>query len=92
MQIDTVSAPAAATPTDSGTPISRATEENGLGRDAFLTLLLTQLANQDPLEPIKDQAFVAQLAQFSSLEQLRDIRGLNDRRVDAILREGLACV
>ena len=47
--------------------------DQGLDRDAFLRLLLAQLANQDPLEPVKDQAFVAQLAQFSSLERLQEI-------------------
>lgn len=54
-------------------PTSLVNQESGLDRDAFLRLLLTQLANQDPLEPLKDQAFVAQLAQFSSLERLEDI-------------------
>jgi flagellar basal-body rod modification protein FlgD len=44
-----------------------------LGKDAFLRLLTVQLKNQDPLEPIKNEAFVAQLAQFSSLEQLQNI-------------------
>jgi flagellar basal-body rod modification protein FlgD len=44
-----------------------------LGREAFLELLISQLANQDPLSPMKDQEFVAQLAQFSSLEQLESI-------------------
>jgi flagellar basal-body rod modification protein FlgD len=42
----------------------------GLGREAFLQLLVTQLAHQDPLKPQDDGAFIAQLAQFSSLEQL----------------------
>lgn len=41
-----------------------------LGRDAFLRLLTTQLQNQDPLDPVQNEDFVAQLAQFSSLEQL----------------------
>jgi len=43
---------------------------NGLGRDAFLKLLVTQLQHQDPTQPQADTQFVAQLAQFSSLEQL----------------------
>jgi flagellar basal-body rod modification protein FlgD len=46
-----------------------------LGREAFLELLISQLSHQDPLEPMKDQEFVAQLAQFSSLEQLESING-----------------
>ena len=44
-----------------------------LGRDAFLRLLTLQLRIQDPLDPVKNEAFVAQLAQFSSLEQLTSI-------------------
>jgi flagellar basal-body rod modification protein FlgD len=41
-----------------------------LDRDAFLQLLISQLENQDPLSPMQDHEFVAQLATFSSLEQL----------------------
>ena len=47
---------------------------DGLGRDAFLSLLVTQLQHQDPLQPQADGEFLAQLAQFSSLESLQDIR------------------
>ena len=47
---------------------------SGLGREAFLQLLVTQLAHQDPMEPQKDGEFIAQLAQFSSLEQLTHIQ------------------
>lgn len=50
--------------------------EKALGRDAFLKLLVAQLRHQDPLKPQDDSAFVAQLAQFSSLEQTM---GINDR-------------
>lgn len=45
-----------------------------LGRNAFLQLLTTQLAHQDPLKPQADGEFIAQLAQFSSLEQLTEMR------------------
>lgn len=50
---------------------SRATQ---MGQDAFLQLLTTQLAHQDPTNPMENGEFVAQLAQFSSLEQLTQIQ------------------
>lgn len=39
-----------------------------MGRDQFLNLLVTQMRNQNPLDPISDSDFIAQLAQFSTLE------------------------
>jgi flagellar basal-body rod modification protein FlgD len=53
--------PTAATQTD---------RADAMGRDAFLKLLVTQLQHQDPTKPQGDAEFIAQLAQFSSLEQL----------------------
>ena len=44
------------------------TGQSGMGQKDFLTLFTTQLKNQDPLDPVKNEAFVAQLAQFSQLE------------------------
>jgi flagellar basal-body rod modification protein FlgD len=52
---------------------SAAKASQSLGKDAFLTLLITQLQNQDPLNPADSTEFTAQLAQFSSLEQLSQI-------------------
>jgi len=47
--------------------------DSGLGQNAFLQLLVTQLQHQDPLQPQDDTQFLAQLAQFTSLEQLTNI-------------------
>ncbi|MBI5213762.1 MAG: hypothetical protein HY957_10415 [Nitrospirae bacterium] len=53
-----------------GSTQSAAKEKSGaLDQDAFLKLLIAQLKNQDPLNPMKDTEFIAQLASFSSLEQ-----------------------
>ena len=62
----------------SGTQMPQTSEQkkndgNSLGQDAFLKLLTTQLAHQDPMAPKEDGEFMAQLAQFSSLEKLTEI-------------------
>ena len=58
------------TTTSSSAPL----KQKDLGKDAFLQLLVTQLQNQDPTKPQADGEFIAQLAQFSSLEQLTSMQ------------------
>lgn len=57
-----------------------------LGRDQFITLLVAQLQNQDPLEPVTNEDFVSQLAQFSTLE---GIEGLNASFSDVLALQNL---
>jgi len=76
------------------TSVSALTENNpkptnptaGLGRDAFMQLLLAQLRNQDPLKPMEDRDFIAQLAQFNVLEQMQ---ALNEAVQTLVLTQGL---
>lgn len=64
-------------PTSGSTPSATApsigSATKGLGEDAFLQLLTTQLENQNPLQPQDPTQFVAELAQFSSLDMLSQI-------------------
>ena len=73
MAIDSVTgATSATTNTTGASPLT--TKADAVGRDAFLKLHVTQLQHQNPLEPQPDGEFLAQLAQFSSLESLQDIQ------------------
>ena len=45
----------------------------GMGKDDFLRILITQLTYQDPTAPMQDREFIAQMAQFSSLEQMQNM-------------------
>jgi len=77
------------TQTSATSDLSKALGTNkAMGRDAFLKLLVAQLKNQDPLKPQDNSAFVAELAQFSSLEQSM---GVNDRLDQMMLQnQGMA--
>lgn len=60
-----------------------------LGRDAFLRLLTTQLQNQDPLSPMENEAFVAQLAQFSSVEGIKGMQASLETMVGSMRSDQL---
>lgn len=49
------------------------TSSDTLGKDQFLSILVTQLRNQDPMQPLQDKDFIAQMAQFTSVEQLMNM-------------------
>ncbi|WP_263261016.1 flagellar hook assembly protein FlgD [Pseudomonas sp. RIT-PI-S] len=61
------------TSSTSSSSTSSATGSQSLGKDTFLQLLVTQLKNQNPLDPQDNSAFVAQLAQFSSVEGINNL-------------------
>jgi flagellar basal-body rod modification protein FlgD len=76
----TTSATAASTNAD--TPLRE--PKKVLNQDDFLKLLMVQFTSQDPMEPMKDTAFIAQMAQFTALEQSKsmtaDIAALREQQ------------
>lgn len=64
-----------------------------LGKDQFMLILLEQLKNQNPLEPVEDKEFIAQMAQFSTLEETRalgeNVQGIKEMltNVDTGMRD-----
>ncbi len=74
--------------TSSTSQTARATQT--LGKDDFLRLMVAQLRNQDPLNPMNNTEFVAQTAQFTSLEQLQNINTTLERVASQSNNGGIA--
>ena len=55
-----------------GSTVEEASSET-MGKDQFLELLVVQMQNQDPLDPVDNKEMIAQLAQFSALEQMQNL-------------------
>ncbi len=56
-----------------------------LGKDEFMKILMTQLQNQDPLNPMDDREFISQMTTFSTLEQTMNMAGSIDKLVESQL-------
>lgn len=56
-------------------PKNKASGSNELGKNEFMKLMIAQMENQNPLEPQDNGAFISQLAEFSSLEEMQKISG-----------------
>lgn len=65
----------------SGSTAAPSTQAQGLGLQDFLKILLTQLNYQDPLKPMDNQQFMAQMAQFTSLEQSQRVNDKLDQLI-----------
>ncbi|KYG35053.1 flagellar hook assembly protein FlgD [Alkalihalobacillus trypoxylicola] len=70
-------------------PTTRSASSNVLGKDDFLKILITQLQNQDPANPMDDREFIAQMAQFSSLEQMTNMNQNISQMMDMQITQNL---
>jgi len=79
----TTSVPTVITTTAAAAEAAMTAKSSSMGQSDFFTLFTTQLKNQDPLDPVKNEAFVAQLAQFSQLEATTNMSATLKNFVDS---------
>ncbi len=72
-------------------------DEIGMGKDMFLKMLVAQLKNQNPLNPMEDQDFMGQMAQFATLEQMTELNTkfnefLHAQNHDLVSMSAIQCI
>lgn len=74
-------------------PTSQLNGNDTLDNEAFLKLLVTQLKNQDPLQPMDDKEFIAQIAQFSTLESMQNVyAGVNQLKALDLIGKSISAL
>jgi flagellar basal-body rod modification protein FlgD len=72
------------TGTTAATAATKKADQNVLGKDDFLKLMVAQMKNQDPMSPADDKDNIAQMAQFSSLEQITNLATATQKLADSM--------
>lgn len=72
-------------------PTAQVNGNDTLDNEAFLRLLVAQLKNQDPLQPMDDKEFIAQIAQFSTLESMQNVyAGVNQLKALELIGQSIS--